>query len=278
MLTRFAHDSVATTSTKPAAVIKADIRRVLDRMQVRYRETKTGYECIHLPSIDLSSVQHPPAKAAATSRRRHRKEGSVSSAETGGARSIVRKASKLSFGMKGRDADAASTATAPTVKEKEKDGVAKPAAEGGAGLNGTGGQHHQPLTPTPSSGSSSFFNVPTAPIAVAAAAHPSPVAVAVATEGAAGSPTNGHAELTPTPTPRSASPEHQKNLPAIPRDFAASPQPTFRTTTPTPAIPTGEVDQGVFDTIGTNSMAVRFDINVVKVRAVSRRRTSCASC
>jgi hypothetical protein len=45
--------SVATMSTKTPAVLKADIRRVLDRMQVQYRETKTGFDCIHLPVIDI---------------------------------------------------------------------------------------------------------------------------------------------------------------------------------------------------------------------------------
>ncbi|KAJ7025161.1 Pkinase-domain-containing protein, partial [Mycena alexandri] len=45
--------SVATTSTKPPPVIKADIRRVLDRMQVRYWQNKSGFECIHLPSITV---------------------------------------------------------------------------------------------------------------------------------------------------------------------------------------------------------------------------------
>jgi hypothetical protein len=39
--------SVATTSSKPPAVLKADIRRVLDRIQVQYKETKTGFDCIH---------------------------------------------------------------------------------------------------------------------------------------------------------------------------------------------------------------------------------------
>jgi hypothetical protein len=50
---------VATTSTKSPPVVKADIRRVLDRMQVLYRVTKTGFDCIHVPSIDLSSIDSP---------------------------------------------------------------------------------------------------------------------------------------------------------------------------------------------------------------------------
>ncbi|KAJ7640305.1 Pkinase-domain-containing protein [Mycena polygramma] len=51
--------SVATTSTKPPPVIKADIRRVLDRMQVRYWQNKSGFECVHLPSINVSSLESP---------------------------------------------------------------------------------------------------------------------------------------------------------------------------------------------------------------------------
>jgi hypothetical protein len=83
----------------------ADIRRVLDRMQVQYRETKTGFDCIHLPSIDISSLQDPHG-ALATSPRKHRKQGSGGSGDSGGTtRRIVRKASKLSFGVGRKDKD-----------------------------------------------------------------------------------------------------------------------------------------------------------------------------
>ncbi|KAJ7689046.1 hypothetical protein B0H17DRAFT_1331972 [Mycena rosella] len=53
--------SVATTSSKSPPIIKADIRRVLDRMQVRYWQNKSGFECIHLPSIHVSSDAEPSA-------------------------------------------------------------------------------------------------------------------------------------------------------------------------------------------------------------------------
>ncbi|CAE6412490.1 unnamed protein product [Rhizoctonia solani] len=75
--------SVATTSTKQAHVIKADIKRVLDRMQVQHREIRGGFECIHVPSIDLSSLASPPG------------------GEETPRRSVVRKGSRLSFGKKG---------------------------------------------------------------------------------------------------------------------------------------------------------------------------------
>lgn len=51
--------SVATTSTKPTATIRADLIRVLDRIGVHHRDVKSGFECFHAPSIDLSSVTFP---------------------------------------------------------------------------------------------------------------------------------------------------------------------------------------------------------------------------
>ncbi|EJT98171.1 Pkinase-domain-containing protein [Dacryopinax primogenitus] len=48
--------SVSTTSSKSPAAIKADIRRVLDRMHMQYREIPSGFECVHQPSIDLKTV------------------------------------------------------------------------------------------------------------------------------------------------------------------------------------------------------------------------------
>ncbi|QRW23120.1 kinase-like protein [Rhizoctonia solani] len=92
--------SVATTSTKPANVIKADIKRVLDRMQVQHREIRGGFECIHVPSIDLSSL---------------------STAATGeeSRRTIVRKSSRLSFGKKG-ERDEKRPIPPPIVQTDEK--------------------------------------------------------------------------------------------------------------------------------------------------------------
>lgn len=62
-------------------------------------------------------------------------------------------------------------------------------------------------------------------------------------------------------SPRSQSPSKGKTLPPIPHDLVpASPQPG-----PASPLPTGEVDPNVFETIGASSLAVRFEINVVKV-------------
>ncbi|KAI0922430.1 hypothetical protein AcV7_005966 [Taiwanofungus camphoratus] len=214
--------SVATTSTKPPAVIKTDIKRVLDRMQVQYRETRTGFECIHMPSIDMSSVQAPPP-----SERRHRKRGSAGSNETDTTRrSIVRKTSKLSFGTKGnKDKD-------QTAKDKDL-----PSRPSGGTI----------LSATASSASSSFFHV-------SSNAH-------TATGDAARSDTLEAPLVQPEEPPmRSQSPTKGKILPPIPRDFAASPQ-SAQSHPP----PKGEVDPDVFETMGANSLAVRFEINIVKV-------------
>ncbi|GAA5866727.1 hypothetical protein JCM3774_001972 [Rhodotorula dairenensis] len=48
--------SVSTTSTKPIATLRADLVRVLDRLGVQHRDVKNGFECAHVPSIDLSSL------------------------------------------------------------------------------------------------------------------------------------------------------------------------------------------------------------------------------
>ncbi|CAE6440343.1 unnamed protein product [Rhizoctonia solani] len=92
--------SVATTSTKPANVIKADIKRVLDRMQVQHREIRGGFECIHVPSIDLSSLSAPPA------------------GEEAPRRSVVRKGSRLSFGKKGERDEKKPPVPAPVEEKK----------------------------------------------------------------------------------------------------------------------------------------------------------------
>ncbi|GAA5974491.1 hypothetical protein JCM21900_005831 [Sporobolomyces salmonicolor] len=48
--------SVSTTSTKPIATLRADLVKVLERLGVQHRDVKNGFECAHVPSIDLSSV------------------------------------------------------------------------------------------------------------------------------------------------------------------------------------------------------------------------------
>lgn len=87
--------SVSTTTTKSPAVIKQDIRRVLDRMQVQYREIKGGFECIHIPSIDLSSVV--PTEGHLVDQGHNNNQQDTNG---GIRRSLNKKVSKLSFGMR----------------------------------------------------------------------------------------------------------------------------------------------------------------------------------
>ena len=103
------------------------------------------------------------------------------------------------------------------------------------------------LSTTASSASSSFFHV-------SSNAHTTTV------EAARSSTLENLAA--PEETTRPQSPAKGKNLPPIPHDHApASPQPP-----PASPLPTGEVDANLFETIGSSSLAVRFEVNVVKVR------------
>ena len=206
---------------------------MLDRMQVQYREIKTGFECIHMPSIDVNSVLDPPPQPAPT--RSHRKQGSTGSNETDGRKSIARKSSKLSFGKRSKG---------ESIRDgKEKELPSRP----------SGGTV---LSMTPSSASSSFFHVQGQGAGAACGAETtrdtlehSVASATTAVTADDGASVNGQ--------PRSHSPTASKILPPIPRDFAPAPHPA--------PFPTGQVDPELFDSIGQNSLAVRFEINIVKV-------------
>lgn len=79
--------SVATTSTKSAAALSEDIQKTLDRLRIHYRPVRGGFECIHSPSINLTSVTS-------------RGGGGFASSETASRRrpSVKRKSSKPAFG------------------------------------------------------------------------------------------------------------------------------------------------------------------------------------
>ncbi|KAI7882014.1 Pkinase-domain-containing protein [Lichtheimia hyalospora FSU 10163] len=49
--------SVTTTSTKHPSVIRADLIRVLERIGVKWRESRGRFECVHMPSIDMKRVK-----------------------------------------------------------------------------------------------------------------------------------------------------------------------------------------------------------------------------
>jgi serine/threonine protein kinase KIN1/2 len=196
-------------------------------MQVQYRETKAGYDCIHLPSIDLNALTEAQAQ-----RYHQRADGTTK-------RSIVRKASKLTFSSnKGKEKEHEAAAT--TEKDREREAPGRPSA-------------------TASSGSSSFFNVPTS---VTTAQSQVPERPPSAT-GVDWSPSPPQAESS-NPSllhedHRPRSPSKPKFLPPIPRDFALPP--TKETSRPT----LGEPEKDPFDPANQNGLAVRFEINIVKV-------------
>jgi serine/threonine protein kinase KIN1/2 len=272
--------SVATTSTKPPGNIKKDIRRVLDRMQVQYRETKTGFECIHLPSIDLSSVQ-PVTSPKPKARHPHKGSSSDSASETDTmrrSRSLARKPSIMSL-IRGKDkepkdnSDRMSTAT-----REKKDTTSRPSAASHSG---------DALATTPS-GSSSFFNVIASHTDPATENLPAAVAAddtATLASGITSNTTGTTGVLvakdeTPTPRPRSPGSPGTKTLPPIPRDFGGNaPAANGAPVAPSQGVPlpTGEVDDEVFANIRKNSLSVRFEINIVKVRPLASCLVTCSN-
>jgi hypothetical protein len=55
--------SVSTTSTKPVNTIRTDIIRVLKQLNVNYKEIRGGFQCRHVPSIDLKKVVDIPSSS-----------------------------------------------------------------------------------------------------------------------------------------------------------------------------------------------------------------------
>lgn len=226
---------MATTSSKPPSVIKADIRRVLDRMQVQYREIKGGFECVHAPSIDLSSVQ----SSQLNNTRRSHQFGHTNSIHDGASmrRSLTKKASKLSFALKG--------------KEKEKDSVQE---SGSTKPDNATLSSATTETDMSKSNSSSLYNVSSNTHTIKGeAVDPESVTVDNASVN--------------TASAQPETPIKGKHLPPIPRDFASQPQKTAPPPSafPSSSFPTGGVDQDVFDAMGSNRLSVRFEINIVKV-------------
>ena len=236
-------------------MIKADIRRVLDRMQVQYRDIKGGFECIHLPSIDLTSVE------TSTNKGGQHLQASSTSGDTSSMipisnsrRSIVRKASKLSFTLK-RDKGKEKDHSVDNNKDKDRETAGRPS--------------EATILTTPSSDSSSFINVASNHTVVPPHVPPQDKeTIQMQANGASVLPID-----VDTISPVSASPSSPVNkakvLPPIPRDFAPasplpvqSPLPAHRSPSP---LPTGEVDRDVFESMGNNSLSVRFEINIVKV-------------
>ncbi|KAJ7485049.1 CAMK/CAMKL/Kin1 protein kinase [Mycena galericulata] len=129
--------SVATTSTKPPPIIKADIRRVLDRMQVRYWQNKTGFECIHLPSIDVPTADAPLTPDSQHALQSFPSSGDMTAVPVPRTGTITKRVSRLSFSIRRmKSADRIST-----VKARNGERPARPLSM----FPTPNGLPHQPL-------------------------------------------------------------------------------------------------------------------------------------
>ena len=229
--------SVATTTTKSPGVIRTDIRRVLNRMQVQYREIRGGFECIHLPSIDLSSVVNGESSHDA-------------SIPTPRHRTIGKKVSRMSFGRKGKDKELPDRPESRTDRTPSAvNGNGDTAKNASSVFNGSGSP---PInTQLPSSTTRSTNTIDTIDMLNALNA-------------------GGDRPITPTAPvgtspPRSGSPLGSKH-PSTPvsRDYAIT-----RTTDVTfnaPLVhPVGEVDADLFEATANSALCVRFEVNIIKV-------------
>ena len=243
---------------------------------MQYRETKTGFECIHLPSIDLKSLEPSTSKTTAGS---YAGQGIEGVHVPPSRPSIVKKASKISFVRreKGKEREASFDA-ATSLGGRETPGPSSTGVQQGTG--------HQKIGTSPSSGSSSFFGV----------VHGEPHANGADPTTNVGKTSIGSVveeldvveEGTSTPTQGTGTIGGKaKTLPPIPRDFGAT---SSSTPTPTPdqgqaaaeplpedvpprsharspsPLPSGALDRETFEAIGkTSRMGVRFEINVIKV-------------
>ncbi|KAJ7218873.1 kinase-like domain-containing protein [Mycena haematopus] len=218
--------SVATTSTKPPPVIKADIRRVLDRMQVRYWPNKSGFDCIHMPSINVSSLDAP-------SRQSHELQSFPSSdtaaPSQNGNGSITRRMSKLSFSVR-------------RVKSQERSrefpfgsGVGK-AKERDA---------ERPLTAL-----------------VMPPPHPNGLQPLVVPEAPA-TPTGENApHAPPSSFKRPSTLSVNSKLRSVSAELGLASPTTVYESDP---LASGEMDRMTFENMAHNALSVRFEINIVKV-------------
>lgn len=264
-------------------------------MQVQYREIRGGFECLHMPSIDLASVI---ADAQA-----HQQQPSES-----GSRRITRKASKLSFGPRRKDKDTGS------VREDKQLPTQPAVAIKDGGQDEQGEQQGNNVTSV-SGGSSSFFNIipsqelpdqqqqptePTEPVAVKTNGsthslqdlpeqNPGTAVVPQEQDPNLLSPSQS-AQAGANSTP--VSPTRNKFLPPIPRDFAvqqkqeqqktqgmstskssgaggynAPPTAFVGPPTPTPGSgPGGSITiDDLFEMSSGSELVVRFEINILKV-------------
>ncbi|GAA6040739.1 hypothetical protein JCM8097_003273, partial [Rhodosporidiobolus ruineniae] len=144
--------SVSTTSTKPIATLRADLVKVLDRLGVQHHDVKNGFECAHVPSIDLSSVGGGGGGGAGA--------GGAAAKEKTVRGTIKRRASKLLLSTKDGEKHGApgesqsslqaSTIASPTtaVGRGESSSSFTPVPLEGASPNGTASRDVSPVLPT----------------------------------------------------------------------------------------------------------------------------------
>ena len=271
-------------------------------MQVQYREIKGGFECLHMPSIDLASVI---ADAQAHQQQVHES----------GSRRLTRKASKLSFGQRRKEKDVGN------VRE-DKPPPTRPAVTIKDGDQDEQGEQQVNNVTSISGGSSSFFNIipsqelpgvggeqqqePTEPAeSVTVKADKSTHSLENLPEQNPGtavipqeqdlnllSPSQSAQAGTNPTSSRPVSPTRNKFLPPIPRDFAvqqkqeqqktqgtstgktsgaggssAPPTSFVAPTTPTPGSgPGGSITiDDLFEMSSGSELVVRFEINILKV-------------
>ncbi|BGP36933.1 Serine/threonine-protein kinase [Rhodotorula kratochvilovae] len=121
--------SVSTTTTKPIQQLRADLVKVLDRLGVQHRDIKNGFECAHVPSIDLSSFGG----------------GAAGSAGAGGPKGVrgtlKRRASKLLLAHGAGDKHPSSTAGAESQSSLPMSAI-EPRSD-----RASSSSFHQPLSP-----------------------------------------------------------------------------------------------------------------------------------
>jgi hypothetical protein len=189
-------------------------------MRVHFRETKTGFECIHLPSIDLTTLTE-----AQTLRYR---QGTT-------RRTIGRKSSKLNF--KGKEKESSEDKEREPEREPEREVHGRPSA-------------------TASSGSSSFFNTHLG------------IPERLSAEGREAQESDPSLPQDDGQGPRPRSSTKAKYLPPIPRDFATLSPPHQNSTAKDSIPPPASMEttfNDAFNASFQNGLAVRFEINIVKV-------------
>ncbi|GAA5911929.1 hypothetical protein JCM6882_004718 [Rhodosporidiobolus microsporus] len=137
--------SVSTTSTKPVSTLRADLVRVLDRLGVQHRDVKNGFECAHVPSIDLSSVGGGGGGGGAARER----SATTSSTVRGG---IKRRASKLLLSSKDGEKHSPTAGAGDESQTSLQASTIAPTVVSPTAAGGRAGESSSSFTPVPLEG------------------------------------------------------------------------------------------------------------------------------